>query len=228
MGGALYLVIIALGMSQEVAIRQRIIVTGNGAETATNLRSMASLWRLGIASELVLLLCTLCLAVILYLLLRPVSQTLAMLAVLCNVTSVAIEGAAALYLMEGLITLDSTGFSAAELAAMTATSLAMHSYGFGAALIFFGFECLVVGYLLVRSGMLPRAIGLLMGLAGLCYLTNSFSLIVAPGAAERLVPAILIPAFVGESALALWLLFGGVREQGSGPRPGTRLAASAA
>jgi hypothetical protein len=49
-----------------------------------------------------------------------------------------------------------------------------------------------------------------MQIAGLCYLTNSFALILAPALANRLFPAILLPAFVGEASLCLWLLVKGV------------------
>jgi Domain of unknown function (DUF4386) len=43
-----------------------------------------------------------------------------------------------------------------------------------------------------------------------CYLTNSFALILSPGVANRLFPAILVPAFIGEASLCLWLLVKGV------------------
>jgi hypothetical protein len=50
----------------------------------------------------------------------------------------------------------------------------------------------------------------LMGIAGICYLTNSFALVVAPAVAGRLFPAILLPAFVAEVSLALWLIVKGI------------------
>jgi hypothetical protein len=64
-----------------------------------------------------------------------------MLAVLFNVVSLAIEGAVVLYLVEGLVTLESEGVPASQLQAMAGNAIEMHGYGFGAALIFFGFEC---------------------------------------------------------------------------------------
>jgi hypothetical protein len=76
----------------------------------------------------------------------------------------------------------------------------------GAALIFFGCSCLILGYLIFRSGLLPKTIGVLMQIAGLSYLTNSFALILAPDLANRIFPAILVPAFVGEASLCLWLI----------------------
>lgn len=227
-GGALYVVIIVLGIFQGLVVRERVVEAGDPAATSENLLSLETLWRLGIAAEYVLLTCSLVLAVIFYLLLRPVSESLAMLVVLLNVVTIAIEGTAALYLVESLEILTSGGGPALELEAMASASLAMHSHGFAAALIFFGSECLVVGYLLVRSGLVPRVIGLMLALAGACYLTNSFALTVAPTFGEKLVPAILIPAFVGETSLALWLLIRGVRDDRAGSRPRNRLAVPSA
>jgi len=93
---------------------------------------------------------------------------------------------------------------------MASLSLKSHSYGFGVSLIFFGCFCLVIGYLIFRSGYLPKALGVLMQIAGLSYLTNSFALILAPAVANRLFPAILVPAFIGEASLCLWLLAKGM------------------
>jgi hypothetical protein len=67
-----------------------------------------------------------------------------------------------------------------------------------------------LGYLIFKSSYLPKAIGVLMQFAGLSYLINSFVLILAPAISERIVPAILLPAFVGEVSLYLWLTIKGV------------------
>jgi hypothetical protein len=66
------------------------------------------------------------------------------------------------------------------------------------------------GQLIARSGYLPRLIGRAMQLAGICYLVNSFALIVSPQFAAQLFPAILLPCFVAELAFASWLLLRGV------------------
>jgi Domain of unknown function (DUF4386) len=71
-------------------------------------------------------------------------------------------------------------------------------------------ECIVLGWLIVRSQYLPKPIGFMMQLAGVCYLTNSFALVLYPELASRLFPAILLPPFIAELSLALWLLLKGV------------------
>lgn len=213
-GGALYLLIIAIGLFGEGFVRNRIVVPGDATATAANLRSMESLWRFGIAAELALLIATVALSLILYVLLRPVSRKLAALAVFFNLMTVAVEAIAGLCLAAALFPLGKAeslkAFEPAQLDVLATLAIRLHGYGFGIALIFFGCECLIVGHLIFRSGYLPKPIGVLMQLAGLCYLTNSFALILSPTLAALLFPAILIPAFLGESALCLWLLTKGV------------------
>lgn len=213
-GGVLYLIIIVIGLFGEAFVRDRLIVSGDAAATAANIRSMEWLWRFHIAAELFLLICAATLLAILYVLLRPVSRNLVLLAAFFNLISIGIEAASAMYLIGTLFPLGNAGylkaFAPEQLYAMVSLSLRSHGYGFGVSLIFFGCFCLVIGYLIFRSGFLPKAIGILMQIAGLCYLTNSFALIVAPDFANRIFPAILLPAFVGEASFCLWLIAKGV------------------
>ena len=216
-GGVLYLIIIVVGLFDEAFVRNRIIVSGDATATAANIRSFESLWRFGIAAELFLLICAVALLLILFALLRPVSRDLALLAAFFNLVAIIIEAATTMYLLEALFPLGNAGylkaFAPEQLYAMASLSLKSHSYGFGVSLIFFGCFCLVIGYLIFRSGYLPKTIGVLMQIAGVCYLTNSFALILAPAFANRIFPAILVPAFVGEASLCLWLLVKGVNVQ---------------
>jgi Domain of unknown function (DUF4386) len=213
-GGVLYLIIIVLGIFEEAFVRDRLIVSGNARATAANIRSMESLWRFHIAAELFLLICAVALLLIFFVLLKPVSRDLALLAVFFNLVSIGVEAATTLYLLEALFPLGNAeylkAFAPEQLYAMANLSLKSHSYGFGVSLIFFSCFCLVVGYLIFRSGYLPKALGVLMQIAGLSYLTNSFTLVLAPALANRLFPAILFPAFVGEASLCVWLVVKGV------------------
>jgi hypothetical protein len=213
-GGALYLIIIVVGLFGEAFVRDRLIVPGDAAATAANIRSMESLWRFHIAAELLLLICAVALLMIFFVLLKPVSRELALLAAFFNLVAIAVEAATTMYLIQALFPLGNAGylkaFAPEQLYAMASLTLKSHGYGFGVSLIFFGYFCVVIGYLIFKSGYLPRAIGVLMQIAGLCYLTNSFALILAPAFADRLFPVILLPAFVGEASLCLWLLVKGV------------------
>ena len=73
------------------------------------------------------------------------------------------------------------------------------------ALVFFGVYCLLIGYLIFRSGFLPRVLGVLMGIGGLGWLT-----FVSPPLARALAPYNFAPGLLGEGVLTLWLLIRGV------------------
>lgn len=216
-GGVLYLVIITIGAMGEALVRGSIVVPGNAAATAANLRSMEWLWRLGVAGEVVLLVCATALAVIFYILFRPVSRHLALAAVLFNLVCIAIEGVAAISLAATLSSVSGAtylnAFAPEQLNAMAMLSIRAHTAGFGIALVFFGVECVILGYLIYRSDYMPRAIGVLMQIAGVCYVINSFALLLSPPLSSRLFPAILIPSLIAELSLALWLLVKGVNAE---------------
>lgn len=213
-GGLLYLIIIVAGAAGELLIRGPIVVSRDAAATANNIMASQFLWRAGIAGDLVMHMCDVGLMLVFYVLLRPVSRNLAMLVVLFNLVQTSVLVANKLNLMLPLFLLGDAEYlkaiPAQELQALSYVSLRTHDYGFGFGLIFFGAECIVAGYLIFRSGYLPKVLGILMQLAGACYLTNSFALILFPALASNLFPAIMLPPLVAELSMALWLLVKGV------------------
>jgi hypothetical protein len=212
--GALYLVIIVIGLLGEAWIRGSLVVSGDAAATAQRILASQFLWRLGVAGELVLLVCAVALTFLWYVLLRPVNRNLALLMVFFAMMSLAVEAVSALYLQAALTPLSSAAYLGVidlqQRYAMAYMAVVSHGRAFGMALIFFGVECLIVGHLICQSGYFPRVIGRLMQIAGLCYLVNSFALILSPSLASLLFPAILLPALIGEGSFCLWLLIKGV------------------
>ncbi len=213
-GGVLYLITIVLGAVGQLFIRGRIVVSGDATTTAANLTAMESLWRLGIASELFLGICTIALTLILYALLRPVNRELALLATFFSLIASAIEAAYSLQLVEALSPLGNAAylkaFTPEQLNAMASLAIKAHADGFGIALLFFGCFFPVAGYLIFKSGYFPKAIGILYLIPGLSYLTSSFALILVPTFADRFYFVIAGPALIGEASLCLWLLLKGV------------------
>jgi hypothetical protein len=69
----------------------------------------------------------------------------------------------------------------------------------------------LVGVLIWRSRLIPRVIGAMMIVASVCYLVNSVALILSPALSNLRVPWILLPCFLGELSLALWLVVKGVK-----------------
>jgi hypothetical protein len=212
--GVNYVVIIILGMFVELFARGRIVVAGNASATTANLRAMETLWRVGVAAELVMVLCAVFSATLLYVLLRPVSRDLALLATFFSLVAAAVEAAHSLKLLEALFPLGSAGylgaFTPGQLDAIASLAMKSHASGYGMALLLFGPLFLVRGYLILKSVYLPRALGLLYQLSGVSYLALGFGLILAPRFTSRNFMAITLPAFIGEASLALWLLVKGV------------------
>src|SRR5690349_845767 len=89
-GGLLYIVLIVAGALGELFIRDRLVVPGDAAATAGNILASPSLWRLGIAGDLVMHVCDVFVMWALYVLLRPVNRNLALLNLLLNLVQTAV------------------------------------------------------------------------------------------------------------------------------------------
>jgi Domain of unknown function (DUF4386) len=147
---------------------------------------------------LITLICDTAVALIFYDLLKPVSRSLSLLAAFFRLIFVAVMAINSLDYLGALVLLKGAHSSAAFMT------------GYLIALVFFGFHCLLIGYLIFRSTFLPRIIGLLLVIGGLCYLTNSFANFLKPAFANALWPYIIVPGAVAEGLLTLWLLVVGV------------------
>jgi hypothetical protein len=213
-GGVLYLIIILAGLFGEMFVRAKLIVVGDAAATAHNIVGSEFLFRSGVVGDLIMHICDIPLTLIFYVLLRPVSRDLSLLGAGFSFLQTTILCANKLNLVTVLLLLGGSNYLKAfdpnQLQALASLSLAMHEYGFGVGLIFFGMSCLVVGYLMFRSGYFPKWLGILQMIAGLCYLINSFAQLLLPSLADKMFPAILLPSFLGESATCVWLLVKGV------------------
>jgi hypothetical protein len=213
-GGILYLIIIAAGMFGELFVRGKLVVPGNAGATAHNIISHELLWRTGIAGDLLMHLCDIPLMFIFYVLLRPINKNLALLALLFNLVQTAVLVANKLNLLTVLLLSGNAdylkAFDPRQAQALVYLSIKSHENGFGVGLIFFGCACLVYGYLIFKSDYLPGALGIMLQIAGLWYLANSFALIIVPEFAGMLFPFILLPSFIAELSLCLWLLVKGV------------------
>ena len=182
--------------------------------TAHNILGSPGLWQLSVAGDLIVVLCAVPLLWIEYLLLKPVSKQVVLLALLFNLVSLAVEAISKLFLIVVVPTLGSPdylkAFEPQQLQVLANLALRSHDVAFNIALIFFGFTCVVNGYLIFKSGYLPKFVGVLMQIAGLSYLTACFAALFAPAFADLITPFILLPPLIGESSFCLWLLIKGV------------------
>jgi hypothetical protein len=172
------------------------------------------LFRCGIAGDLIMHITDVPMAVIFYVLLKPVSKDLSLLAALFGMLQTAILCANKLNLVTVLLLFGGSNYLKAfdpnQIHALALLSLTLHENGFGVGLVFFAMSCFVTAYLLFRSGYFPKTLGVFQAIAGLSYLINSSAQLLSPSLQEKLVPAILMPAFLGELGTCLWLIVMGL------------------
>jgi hypothetical protein len=213
-GGLFYLVITSTAMFAEGFVRGQIVVSGNAAATAANIMGSQTFFRAGLAADLVNCALDVAVAVILYVLLRPVNRNLALLAALLRIVADTILGSVGLLHLAAIVILSGgdslQAFSAKQLEDLAYLALKLHGLGYSISIVFFGFGCGVLGYLVYRSTYLPGLIGVLLVVTGFCYLFDSFATIVAPSFSGNLYPWLLLPGFVSELALCIWLIFKGI------------------
>jgi Domain of unknown function (DUF4386) len=228
--GVLYVVIIAFGIFAEVVVRSRLIVDGDARETATNITDSEALFRLGFAADLVVFLCDVALAVILYFVFRPVSRTLSLLAAAFRLTQTAIIGFNLLNMFAALLILTDADYLGAfddrQSESLSLFMLDLHAYGYTLGLTFFGVSTVIVGYLVLSSGCMPRLLGAALCLAGIGYVLDSAAFFLVAGYDGSISPILLAPALVGEVWFAVWLLLRGRRLDSLSEAPVPREAAS--
>ena len=212
--GALYLYIGVAGVFAELFVRSRLIVPGDAVATASNISANELLFRIAFTGELLHLACDVAVAVLLYVLLRPVNRTVALLAAFMRLASAVILAVSSISHFAALRLLGRaeylSTFQPEQLQALALLALRLHGDGYTICLTFFAFACLAGGYLIFKSTFLPKTLGVLMVVAGACYLVNSFALFLAPALGAKLFPVLFVPIFVAEISLALWRLVKGV------------------
>lgn len=199
------------------SVRSRLVETSDAAATATNILAHERLFRMALAADLVGVAAYLVVTPLLYGLLKPVGKSLSSVAALFSLVGCAIQASACVFDIAALSILKdapySRAFSVEQLQAMALIELRLHGQGFNIAIVFFGFYCLLIGFLIYRSTFMPRIIGVLLALSGPAYVVNNFALFVAmplPMILSHLVP---ILGGIGELSLMLWLLIMGVNNQ---------------
>ena len=216
--GLLYVIIIASGLFAEVGVRSRLIESGDPGTTAQNIIDSPMLFRAGLAADIVMFIADVAIAVVLYQLLRPLSQTLSLLAAAFRMTQTAVIGLNLLNMLQAVRIIDDADYLGAFGPSQTDTlallSLDAHKYGYILGLAFFGTSTLIVSYLALASRQMPRPLGVLLGLAGAGYLIDTFSFFLIPGYDGSASPIVLAPALVAEIWFALWLLTKGSRLEG--------------
>jgi Domain of unknown function (DUF4386) len=195
---------IGLGDAQQV---YQAIVTNEGS------------FRLGLVVALVTGFLFLVTAWGLYVLLRRVNKNLALLFLLLNAVGVAIQGASMLFLVSAMLQGDGAShmqaYSAAQLEGLALLSINVYKAGFVTAQLFFGTWLFPLGYVVYKSGLLPRFLGVLLMLDGVAVLIWFLQALLLPDYPAIRAPGLVV-SFIAEVGLALWLLVKGVKVVDSG------------
>jgi hypothetical protein len=211
--GAFYLITIIMGVFAEVFVRGALFVRDDAAATATNILAHESLYRFGLAADFVMLACYIVVTLLFYDLLKPVGWSLSLLAAFFSLVGIAVLAVNSLNHIAPLVFLGGahyvSAFETNQLQTLALMSLRMHARGYSISGVFFGIYMLLLGYLIFRSGFLPRVLGVLMAIGGLSNVTDSFAIFLLPTLAARL-PDIGMLGGIAELALCLWLMVMGV------------------
>jgi hypothetical protein len=224
--GLLYVLISLLGVFALIYVPGKLIVHGNATATANNIAASETLFRLGIAANLVGQILFMWVALTLYDLLKGVDRrhALLMLALIVIPVPIALlnelNAVAALILVRGADFLSILAKPQRDALAML--FLDLHGHGFGIAEIFWGLWLFPLGLLVYRSGFLPRILGILLMANCFSFLATSFTFFLLPEH-RSIVDRWTMPLHFGELLFMLWLLI-----KGANPRPAAGPATAAA
>ncbi len=214
--GFLYLSFIIFMALANVVGRMGIIVDGDTAATAANIIAKGIRFRIGFVSDLLSALLFLLTAWALYALLKRVNRTLALLFLLLNMCGVAMQCFSMILLYAALPLLGGGGYLAAfttnQLNAQAMFFLGLYKAGFSSAQLFYGAWTLPLGYLVYKSGFLPKALGVLLMIDCLAILVWFFQFIFLPSYATISYPCYAV-SFIAEFSLTLWLLIKSIKEE---------------
>ncbi|GAA0716449.1 DUF4386 domain-containing protein [Dokdonella soli] len=213
LAGAFYLITIIMGVFAEVFVRGTLVVRDDAAATATNILAHEPLYRLGLAADLIMLASYIAVTLLFYSLFKSAGRSLSLLAAFSSLVGIAVLAVNSLNHLAPLVLLGNahylSAFEPTQLQALALIALKMHARGYNIAGVFFGVYCLMIGYLVFRSGFLPRILGALMAIGGIGYVIDSFAIFLSPSFAAHL-PDLSMLGGIAELALCLWLLVMGV------------------
>jgi len=213
--GFLYLLIVIFGLIAQIFVRDNLVDYDNATITAKNILNAEFWYRFGFVSELLMLVCDIGVTTILYILLKDTSKNLSLLSTLFRVASIIILSVTALTHYAALSFLKDPGyldvFTSSQLNAFALLSIKLHGTGYNISLFFFGFHLIILGFLIYRSGLFKKILGILLLIGGICYIANGFIWFLFPDLVKFVYPAIILPCAIGEWIFCFWLIIKGVR-----------------
>ena len=215
--GVLYLIIFIASPLAFIVGKGGLLVPGDATATAENIMTSESLFRIGIASETVVFLVEIIMAAIFYVLLKPVSPMLSLAAAFSRLAEAVVQAVNLLPSILVFLLVSGSGyltvFEPEQRDALVMLSLNLYDYMTLVWGFFFGLHLLLLGYLVYKSAYFPPILGILLALASLGYILQSYGALLVPPYDAILDTVVLVLAVPGELAFTLWLLIKGVKEQ---------------
>ena len=215
--GLLYLLMAVTSAFGLMYVPSKIIVDGNAAATANNIMSFELLFRMGIVSNLIGQIGFIFQILILYRLLKEVNKTHAMLMVILVLVSVPIAFLNNLNQLGALIVLSGSGYLKAlppnNLNALMMLFLDLYNNGIFIVEILWALWLFPFGYLVFKSGFIPKIFGVLLIISCFSYLIGSITYLLIPHYYDIISKFTIAPAALGEFSIILWLLIKGVKEE---------------
>jgi hypothetical protein len=212
------LLMFILAIFSNFFVIQNVIIPGDAAATAANINENELLFRSGIICFIIVLILDVLVAWALYVLLIPVNKNLALLAAWFRLIYTAIFGLAIYNLLSVLQVLSGAEYlkvyETGQLHAQVMLFIDAFNNGWLIGLVFFGLHLLVIGYLIFKSGYMPRFIGVMLIISAFGYLLDScahFLLSDYDSYKSIFLPIVAVPGVIAELSLCLWLLFKGAR-----------------
>src|SRR5688500_2047452 len=181
--GLLYLVVILSGIFSLMYVPSRLIAWDSASTTVDNIVAHETLFRAGIVSGLICYTLFLFLALALYKLLEPVNKTMAALMVILAVITVPVSFINILNKFDVLTLLSGAGYivlEAEQLKPQVMLSLASYNNGILIVQIFWGLWLFPFGYLVFKSEVLPKILGVFLMAGCFGYLINFFGYSLLP------------------------------------------------
>jgi hypothetical protein len=217
LAGLGYLLIFICGFYANFYVLEALLVPGDAAATYAQVRDNLPQFRLGIVAFLIMIVMDVLMAYPLYRLLKPVNASLALFSAWLRIVNGAIFAVAIASLFDVLQINSMAPYLIVHEESVLQAQLMIHlstfNYTWLIGLVFFGLHLLVLGYLILKAGYLPKVLGFLIALAGVAYLVDSFAQFLLEDYSHYksiFEMIVIIPSVVGELSFTLWLLIKGI------------------
>ena len=207
-----YLITLVAAIIAQGAIAEQLVSSTNASVTARNIVAHEDLYRFGYTMYMIEMVAQVIMTMLFYELLKPVSRTGSLIAAVIGVVGCGIKALSRVFFVAPAIVLEGTRyldtFSPEQLKSMALLFYNVNEMGAAIAVVFFGFNTVITGWLIIRSTYLPRFLGWIAVVGGIGWLAFLW-----PPLGYRLNLYIAAIALLGSLATIVWMLVYGVKQE---------------